>query len=118
MRSCAAPAKAALSARRFASNVPSPNAARAAFRGGQLTCCDEKTYEKRLPPVGIDARELACRLNQAARNFDTAARNLDRAAHIRMSGELLRRSPQSHPGFAPLEFRLSGSAGLILRTLS
>src|SRR5438067_7735812 len=61
-RSCAAPAKAALSARRFASNVPSPNAAREAFRGGQLTCCDEKTYEMRLPRVGIDARKLECRL--------------------------------------------------------
>jgi hypothetical protein len=35
-------------------------------------------------------REMACRLNQAARNFDKAADNLARAAQVRMSGELLR----------------------------
>jgi hypothetical protein len=36
-------------------------------------------------------RELACRLNLAARNFDKAADNLARAAQIRLGGESLRR---------------------------
>ncbi len=33
---------------------------------------------------------MACRLNQAARNFDKAADNLARAAQVHLSGELLR----------------------------
>ena len=38
----------------------------------------------------MGVRELACRLNQAARNFDKAAENLARAAQVGLSGELLR----------------------------
>jgi hypothetical protein len=38
----------------------------------------------------IGVRELACRLNQASRNFDKAAENLARAAQVVLSGELLR----------------------------
>lgn len=41
--------------------------------------------------ISLAARELACRLNQNASNFDKAAENLARAAQVRMSGETLRR---------------------------
>jgi hypothetical protein len=41
--------------------------------------------------ISLAARELACRLNQNASNFDKAAENLGRAAQVRMSGETLRR---------------------------
>ena len=37
--------------------------------------------------------------------------NADRSIGAELSGELLRRSPQSHPGLPPLEFRFNGSAG-------
>jgi hypothetical protein len=40
--------------------------------------------------VSLGLRELACRLNLAARDFDKAAENLARAAQVRLSGELLR----------------------------
>jgi len=40
--------------------------------------------------VSLGLRELACRLNLAARNFEKAAENLARAAQLRLSGELLR----------------------------
>ena len=40
--------------------------------------------------VSLGLRELACRLNLAARNFDKAAENLARTAQLRLSGELLR----------------------------
>jgi hypothetical protein len=40
--------------------------------------------------VSLGARELACRLNQGSRNFDKAAENLAHAAHVHLSGELLR----------------------------
>jgi hypothetical protein len=38
---------------------------------------------------------MACRLNQASRNFDKAADNLGRAAQVRLSGELLRQVVES-----------------------
>ncbi len=38
---------------------------------------------------------MACRLNQASRNFDKAAENLARAACVQMSGELLRQVVES-----------------------
>lgn len=41
--------------------------------------------------ISLAVRELACRLNQNASNFDKAAENLARAAQVRMSGETLRR---------------------------
>src|SRR5262249_55300252 len=39
--------------------------------------------------VSAGLREMACRLNQASRDFDKAAENLGRCAQVRMSGELL-----------------------------
>ena len=41
--------------------------------------------------ISLATRELACRLNQDASNFEKAAENLARAAQIRLSGETLRR---------------------------
>lgn len=41
--------------------------------------------------ISLAVRELACRLNQNASNFEKAAENLARAAQVRMSGETLRR---------------------------
>lgn len=41
--------------------------------------------------LSLAVRELACRLNQNASNFEKAAEDLARAAQIRMSGETLRR---------------------------
>lgn len=41
--------------------------------------------------ISLAVRELACRLNQNASNFDKAAENLARAAQVRMSGETFRR---------------------------
>jgi hypothetical protein len=41
--------------------------------------------------ISLGAREMACRLNLASRNFDKAAENLQRTAQIRISGEFLRR---------------------------
>jgi hypothetical protein len=40
--------------------------------------------------ISLGVREMACRLNLAARDFDRAAENLQRAAQFRLSGELLR----------------------------
>jgi hypothetical protein len=40
--------------------------------------------------VSVGVCELACRLNQAGRNFDKVAQNLARAAGIVLSGELVR----------------------------
>jgi hypothetical protein len=45
--------------------------------------------------VSLGLREMACRLNQASRNFDKAAENLGRAAQIHLSGELLRQVVES-----------------------
>lgn len=45
--------------------------------------------------VSLGLRELACRLNLAARNFDKAAENLARAAQVTLSGELLRQLVES-----------------------
>lgn len=41
--------------------------------------------------VSLAVRELACRLNQNASNFEKAAANLARTAQVRLSGETLRR---------------------------
>jgi hypothetical protein len=41
--------------------------------------------------VSLAVREIACRLNQNASNFEKAAENLARAAQVRISGESLRR---------------------------
>jgi hypothetical protein len=38
----------------------------------------------------VGVREMACRINQASRNFDKAAENLGRTAQVFVSGELLR----------------------------
>jgi hypothetical protein len=40
--------------------------------------------------ISLGAREMACRLNLASRNFDKAAENLQRAAQFSLSGEFLR----------------------------
>jgi hypothetical protein len=40
--------------------------------------------------ISLGVREMACRLNLAAHNFDKAADNLARAAQLHLSGELLR----------------------------
>jgi hypothetical protein len=40
--------------------------------------------------ISLGAREMACRLNLASRNFDKAAENLQRAAQFSISGEFLR----------------------------
>jgi hypothetical protein len=45
--------------------------------------------------VSLGLRELACRLNLAAPNFDKAAANLARAAQVQLSGELLRQLVES-----------------------
>jgi hypothetical protein len=45
--------------------------------------------------VSLGLREMACRLNQASRNFDKAADNLARAAQVRLSGERLRQVVES-----------------------
>jgi hypothetical protein len=45
--------------------------------------------------VSLGLREMACRLNLAARNFDKAAENLGHAAQVHLSGELLRQIVES-----------------------
>ena len=45
--------------------------------------------------VSLGLREMACRLNLAARDFDKAAENLARAAQVRLSGEFLRQIVES-----------------------
>ncbi len=45
--------------------------------------------------LSLGLRELACRLNLAARNFDKAAENLGRAAQVYLSGEFLRQVVES-----------------------
>ncbi len=40
--------------------------------------------------ISLGVRELACRLNQNARNIEKTAENLARIAHIHVSGETLR----------------------------
>jgi hypothetical protein len=45
--------------------------------------------------ISLGLRELACRLNLAARNFDKAAANLGRAAQVYLSGEFLRQVVES-----------------------
>jgi hypothetical protein len=57
--------------------------------------------------VSLGARELACRLNQGARSNALAADNLARAAHIRMSDELLRQVVASE-GKAVLKVQQTG----------
>jgi hypothetical protein len=53
-------------------------------------------------------REMACCLNQSARNFDKAAENLARTAQVRLSGELLRQGVESE-GRAVLKAQQSGA---------
>jgi hypothetical protein len=45
--------------------------------------------------ISLGAREMACRLNLASRNFDKAAENLGRAAQVHLSGEFLRQVVES-----------------------
>jgi hypothetical protein len=45
--------------------------------------------------LSLGLREMACRLNLAARNFDKAAANLARAAQVHLSGEFLRQVVES-----------------------
>jgi len=45
--------------------------------------------------VSLGLREMACRLNQASRNFDKSAENMARAAQVQLSGELLRQVVES-----------------------
>jgi hypothetical protein len=56
----------------------------------------------------VGVREMACRLNQAARNFDKAAQNLARTAQVHLSGELLRQVVESE-GQAVLKAQRSGA---------
>jgi hypothetical protein len=56
----------------------------------------------------VGVREMACRLNQSARNFDKAAQNLARTAQVHMSGELLRQVVESE-GRAVLKAQQSGA---------
>jgi hypothetical protein len=51
--------------------------------------------DQRQDTVSLGLREMACRLNLAARNFDKAAENLNRAGQVRLSGELLRQVVES-----------------------
>jgi hypothetical protein len=55
-------------------------------------CCFplDSWLDKAEDTVSLGLREMACRLNQASRNFDKAAQNLARAAQLHLSGELLR----------------------------
>jgi hypothetical protein len=59
----------------------------------------------------VGVRELACRLNQPARNFDKAAENLARAAQVQMSGESLRQVVEAE-GRAVLRAQQSGALPL------
>jgi len=56
----------------------------------------------------VGVRELACRLNQASRNFDKAAENLARAAQVVLSGELLRQVVEAE-GKAVLHAQQAGT---------
>jgi hypothetical protein len=56
---------------------------------GSVAPVDE-AVDARHESVSPGVREMACRLNNDATNFDAAADNLHRAAQIKMSGEQLR----------------------------
>jgi hypothetical protein len=56
----------------------------------------------------VGVREMACRLNQASRNFDKAAENLARTAQIVLSGEALRQVVEAE-GQAVLKAQRSGT---------
>lgn len=58
--------------------------------------------------VSLAVREMACRVNQAARNFDTAAHTLARTAQIHLSGELLRQVVEAE-GRAVLQAQHTGA---------
>jgi hypothetical protein len=58
--------------------------------------------------VTVGVRELACRLNQAGRNFDKAAENLARVAQVGMSGETLRQVVEAE-GRAVVRVQQSGA---------
>jgi hypothetical protein len=59
----------------------------------------------------VGVRELACRLNQPARNFDKTAENLARAAQVALSGESLRQVVEAE-GRAVLRAQQSGALPL------
>jgi hypothetical protein len=59
----------------------------------------------------VGVRELACRLNQPARNFDKTAENLARTAQVAMSGESLRQVVEAE-GRAVLRAQQSGALPL------
>jgi hypothetical protein len=59
----------------------------------------------------VGVRELACRLNQASRNFDKAAENLARAAQVALSGEFLRQVVEAE-GQAVLKAQRSGALAI------
>jgi hypothetical protein len=59
----------------------------------------------------VGVRELACCLNQPARNFDNTAENLARAAQVTMSGESLRQAVEAE-GRAVLRAQQSGALPL------
>jgi hypothetical protein len=58
--------------------------------------------------ITVGAREMACRLNKDASNFDKAAANLARAAQLRLSGEFLRQIVEAE-GRAVLKAQQSGA---------
>jgi hypothetical protein len=58
--------------------------------------------------ITVGVREMACRLNKGASNFDKAAENLARAAQITLSGEFLRQVVEAE-GRAVLKAQQSGA---------
>jgi hypothetical protein len=58
--------------------------------------------------ITVGVREMACRLNKDASNFDKAAANLARAAQIPLSGEFLRQVVEAE-GRAVLKAQQSGA---------
>jgi hypothetical protein len=61
--------------------------------------------------ISLGVCALACRLNQAARNFDTAAENLARAAQVVLSGEALRQVVEAE-GRVVLQAQRAGAFAL------
>ena len=59
----------------------------------------------------VGVREMGCRLNQAARNFDKAAENLARTAQVVLSGEALRHVVEAE-GKAVLKAQQSGTLAI------
>lgn len=61
--------------------------------------------------ITVGVCELACRLNQAGRNFDKVAENLARAAGIALSGEMVRQVVEAE-GRAVLRAQQSGALAI------